>query len=193
MRKNKKNVYSVRAAALCALLGSTAINIYPTAAYAEDAATEDRGMAALASITYNFARFIQWRGERAATPHENFVLCIIDDRVSPAWSALEGKAVGDRAVALAYPTNVESAGRDCDMAYVGVARQKDFPLRDLSKSGVVTVSDSTKFTDIGGAIGFTVADNRATFVINEQVMARAGARVSSKLMRVGMRVSVGGK
>jgi hypothetical protein len=45
----------------------------------------------------------------------------------------------------------------------------------------------------GGAIQLLISDKGATFDINERSLNRAGARISSKLMRVGMRVSLSGE
>ena len=155
-----------------------------------DTSEASRADLALAAITFNFARFIQWRDADERARRDNFAICVIDEDPSAAWRTLEGKTVDARKVALLYRDEILSLSEQCDMAYVSSAQQKLYSMRDLAKGGVVTISDSTRFASNGGEIEFSLADNRATFDINEQALSRAGARVSSKLMRVGMRVSV---
>jgi len=183
--KNK----SAKNALLAAVFVFTAT---PQLAFAQSQEESDASRAdiALAAITYNFARFIQWRDQDSKAARENFSICIIDEDPSTAWQGIEGKAVGQHKVALLYRDDILSLSEQCDMAYVSAAQQKLYSMKDFAKDGIVTISDSVRFTSNGGAIGFSLADNRATFDVNEQALSRAGARVSSKLMRVGMRVNV---
>ena len=174
-------------AGLGAAVSLFAMAFSPAVAEDSDATRSDQ---VVASITYNFARFIQWRDQGAKSANENFSICIIDRDASSAWSSLEGKTVGAQKVKLLYQNDITEIGQQCDLAYVSTDQLKYYSLRDLAKNGVVTISDAAKFNVNGGAIELSVADSRATFEINEQVLARAGARISSKLMRVGMRLSV---
>lgn len=167
-----------------------AVALVPSASFADAAAAPSHEDLVVASIAFNFARFIQWGAGDEAASTQSLVFCVLDDGPSPAWGQLEGKAVGQRKIALEYVGTTEPLERKCDMAYVSADWMESLSLRELADSGVVTISDVKRFAREGGAIELTVGDKGATFDVNERSLSRAGARISSKLMRVGMKVSV---
>lgn len=174
-------------------LGACAvIALAPACAFAATPTDTSRRELVVASIAFNFARFVQWRESDAESASGNLVFCVLDDSPSPAWREIEGKSVGQRKIELEYVGAAAPFGRNCDMAYVSENSMEGLSVRDLAESGVVTISDVKRFTKEGGAIGLDISDRGATFDINEKSLNRAGARISSKLLRVGMRVSLSG-
>lgn len=166
--------------------------LIPSTSFAESAEPASRKDLVVASVSYNFARFIQWRAAEAGDTGANLVFCILDDDASSAWRQIEGKAVGDRKVQLEYMGAASAGGGNCDMAYVSEKATNASLLNNLAESGVVTISDAKRFSKQGGAIELSVSDKGASFDVNERSLNRAGARISSKLMRVGMKVSLSG-
>ena len=59
-----------------------------------------------------------------------------------------------------------------------------------SRGGVATISSNRNFLKKGGAIQLFVNKKNASFEINPRALKRADVRISSKLMRVGMKVNV---
>lgn len=174
--------------ALCATLA-----LCPSGAFADSAEQAPRQELIVASVAYNFARFIQWRAPDAGEAQANLVFCILDAGASPAWRQLEGKAVGDRKIQLEYLGKNAPSGHNCNLLYVNEDSLGALSLGELAESGVVSISDARHFVKKGGAIQLLISDKGATFDINERSLNRAGARISSKLMRVGMRVSLSGE
>lgn len=169
-----------------------ALALIPSTSFAENTEPVSRKDLVVASVSYNFARFIQWRAAEAGETGANLVFCIVDDDASSAWGQIEGKAVGDRKVQLEYMGAGSPDGDKCDMAYVSEKAMNASMLYDLADSGVVTISDAKRFSKSGGAIELSVSEKGASFDVNERSLDRAGARISSKLMRVGMKVSLSG-
>ncbi|MFZ5616342.1 MAG: YfiR family protein [Pseudomonadota bacterium] len=164
----------------------------PSASFADAGADASRQELVVASVAFNFARFIQWGETDATASAQSLVFCILDDGPSPAWRQLEGKTVGQRRIELEYVRAAEPSERKCDMAYVSKNSMESLSLKEMAESGVVTISDAKRFAKEGGAIELAVSDKGATFDVNQRSLSRAGARISSKLMRVGMRVSLSG-
>ncbi len=166
--------------------------LIPSTSFAESAEPASRNDLIVASVSYNFARFIQWRAAETGETETSLVFCIVDDDASSAWRQIEGKAVGDRKVQLEYLGASSAGGGNCDMAYVSEKATNASLLSNLAESGVVTISDAKRFSKQGGAIELSVSDKGASFDVNQRSLNRAGARISSKLMRVGMKVSLSG-
>lgn len=182
----------IRRIASCSALAM--LSFVSSNANAADAAAAPREELIVASVSYNFARFIQWDAEKnASAPSSNFVFCILDPTASPAWGKLEGKAVGERKIQVEYLGSGSPSQRNCNMVYVNERAIGSLALGEIAEDGVVSISDARNFVKKGGAIQLSINDNGASFDINERSLSRAGARISSKLMRVGMRVSVSGK
>jgi hypothetical protein len=169
------------------------------ASVAAPAAAEMRGLRQstqadriVASITFNFARFAQWKGDNggAAGP---LTLCVLDSGASDAWATFEGEDVGGRPLAVKVFSDAEAAGEGCDIAYLSDAARTHNSPRSLAKAGVLTISDSANFARRGGAIELLVRGSKFQFEINDQALKEAGVRISSKLLRVGMKVSVPGE
>ncbi len=190
---NKSSYLSAGLARRVVSLGvCAALAFSPSTAFAESADAASRQELVVASISYNFARFIQWRATESEVASGNLVFCILDEDASAAWRQIEGKSVGERKVQLEYMGAASSDGRNCDMAYVSEKAVNAPMLNALAESGVVTISDARRFSKQGGAIELTVSEKGASFDVNQRSLNRAGARISSKLMRVGMKVSVSG-
>lgn len=169
-----------------------ALALAPSTSFAQDAEAASRQELVVASVAYNFARFIQWRAAESGVAPTNLVFCIVDDDASSAWRQIDGKSVGERKVRLEYLGAAPSDSHNCDMAYISETAIKALSLNDLAESGVVTISDAKRFSKQGGAIELSVTDKGASFDVNQRSLNRAGARISSKLMRVGMKVSLSG-
>lgn len=186
--KSKTNAGRRAGAAFAGAIASVAALAADAQASGAEEATREAMI--VASITYNFARFLQWDSAAAEDEAGSLVLCVVDGDASPAWRNIDGKRVGARAIEVVYSRDGAIAGAGCKLAYFSDELLKSVSLKEVADAGVVTISDSWRFLKSGGAIQLVVADNRATFDVNTRTLNRAGARVSSKLMRVGMKVSV---
>ncbi len=172
------------AAFVCAGVAAPARADHPAGGAGEhDAAT-------MANISYNFARFMNWRGARKDGARDVFRLCVISETFDEGWLAVEGKSVSGRSVEVVHFPVLGDAARDCNLAYIEAPLAKAAVLRDVSEAGVVTMSDRVDFLRIGGAIQLFFVANRFEFDVNDQTLRRSGVRLSSKLRRVGMKVEM---
>jgi hypothetical protein len=133
-----------------------------------------------AAFLYNFAKFAEWPA--SAQP---LTMCIVGDtRVARELvktvqdkrldgRALEVKAIGSDAPMLA-----------CDVLFVSEseARRAAPVLVALRTLPVLTVSDSPGFARTNGIIELVVERERMHFAINTDAAARAGIRLSSRLL-----------
>lgn len=139
-----------------------------------------------AAFLYNFALFTEWPNDVGATLH----LCVYGaDPFGTELDALQGKAVGERSIAVHRKDADESLG-GCDIVFIAASAMDGLSrvLDALHGGKVLTVADSPDAVRHGVALGMTVAQNRVTFAANLLAAHRAGLNLSSKLLRLATEV-----
>src|SRR5262249_45977464 len=150
-------------------------------AQVDDAAAhrEDRLKAA---YLFNFAKFVEWPGLTAAQP---LTICFMGGAGVYASLALDldNKTIGGHKVQLRQLED-EAPVQGCAGLHWHARPGEGaclFPAADLS---VLTVGDSTDFTDKGGMIALYTDSNRLRFNVNVDNVRRAGLRISSSLLEL---------
>ncbi len=137
-----------------------------------------------AAFLLNFTRFVDWPDTAFADPNAPVSICIWGD--DPFGRVLdqtvEGEMVNSRKVILQRLHRQPS--KSCQVLFIGAA-EKDVPkvLSDFGP-GVLTVGDGDNFLHDGGMISFVIENRRVRFDVSQGTAARAGLRVSSKLLTV---------
>jgi YfiR/HmsC-like len=138
-----------------------------------------------AAFLFNFAKFIDWPESSFASEQSPFSICILgsDPFGSALDRTLQGKVVGNRPVTLTRITQIAQT-RQCQVVFVSSSESRRLPeiVDRLQSASVLLVGESDGFAEAGGAIQFTLEDNRVRFTINTDVADRAGLKFSSKLL-----------
>jgi len=87
--------------------------------------------------------------------------------------ALQGKTIGDRAVAIERSKDLVDA-RHCQMVFVSSSEKRRVPeiLNGLRGTNVLVVGESDGFAAAGGVIQFALEDNHVRFLINTDAADR---------------------
>jgi len=155
----------------------------PALVYAQ--ATEPSEYQLKAAFLFNFAKFIDWPKNVLGGPQSPFTICglgqdpfghILDDE-------LQGKVIGDRPLATRRLKGTEEARR-CQIVFVSSSEGAHLTeiFESLRGASVLLVGETTGFASSGGAIEFTIEDNRVRFTINTDTADRTGLSFSSKLL-----------
>jgi len=137
-----------------------------------------------AAFLYNFAKFVEWP-DAFADPHAPIVLGIVGE--DPFGSVLDkivlGKTVNDRGLVIKRLKEGPDL-RNCHILFVSSSERKHMPqiLESLQGSSVLTVGETDRFAQSGGVINFILEENKVRFEINSETAARAGLKISSKLL-----------
>ncbi len=138
-----------------------------------------------AAFLFNFAKFVDWPPNSFASPQSPFLICILgNDPFGQAIDeTLRGQSIGGRRVAVQRVRDASEL-RHCQMAFISSTEQRhlDSILQAVQGANVLLVGESPGFAAAGGAIQFEMQDDRVRFSINPDAAARAGLRVSSKLL-----------
>jgi len=139
-----------------------------------------------AAFLYNFALFTDWSAGVGPTLN----LCVYGhDPFGSEIDGLEGKAVGERHIAVHRLTDIEAL-RDCQFVFITDSAIGSLPrvLAGLRGASVLTVADSPGAVDQGVVLNMNVVNNRVTFEANLAAAHDAKINLSSKLLRLATRV-----
>jgi hypothetical protein len=168
----------LRAAALCAALAAA------TAARAHDRGEAGYGEHTVeAALAYNVLKFVEWPADAPLQRSASLALCVLgdDDLAVAAEATLAGKAVGGRPVAVRTVASVAEAAA-CHAVFLGRVPDVERAAFLLGDAGVVTFGDRPGFGAAGVLFTFFPEGGRIRFAVNLEAAARAGVRVSSKVL-----------
>jgi hypothetical protein len=96
---------------------------------------------------------------------------------------VQGKIVGGRKLQVEHPSGASKA-KGCQILFVSAMEGKpDWALLHGGYGpGVLTVGETSDFTERGGVIDFVQQQNHLAFEINVEAAERAGVKISSKLL-----------
>jgi hypothetical protein len=138
-----------------------------------------------AAFLYNFAKFVDWPPSAFTDAKQPLDVCVYgrDPFGTALEDALLGKSIGERRVSLGRAMQFQDLV-GCHVIFVSASVHE--PAADLANRlkgrAVLLVGESEGFAASGGAIQFTIEDNRVHFVINPDAADRAGLKISSKLL-----------
>jgi hypothetical protein len=138
-----------------------------------------------AAFLLNFTKFIDWPQSESAAP---FDICLVGD--DPFGAVLdqmvEGETFQGRKLAVQRVRRPVPAA--CHVLFIAKSEKDVEGLLSSLGPGVLTVGEESGFLHAGGMIGFVIAERRVRFDINEGASARAGLRISSKLLSIARSV-----
>lgn len=148
-----------------------------------------------AAFLYNFTKFIEWPPPEGLPIAEPFRICVAGDAAFArlVGTLVAGESTAGRPLAVSVPGTSEAA-RACQVLFVSQAERElgTRLLAAVSGFPVLTVGDSPRFLDEGGAIQFVLDKRRVRFDISLPAIERAHLRVSSNLLRVARHIRQNG-
>ena len=175
-----------------AIVAAAAATLAVPAALAQtEAGVEDDVKAA---YVFNFTKFVQWPSSAFSGTTDPINVCVAGDGavVKAIERIVTGEHVEGRPLRAIAEMPEDPSG--CHVLFVGRGASDRIArlMASTSKAPVLTIGDSTRFLQQGGMIAFVVENRRVRFDINVQPAARAGLKVSSKLLRVARHVRENG-
>ena len=148
-----------------------------------------------AAFLYNFTKFVDWPQSAFESTTEPLRVCVVADAAftRSVDRIIEGETVRGRPLRRVVPGPTEVAR--CHVLFVGAPeteRAREL-LASVGRAPVLTVGESRRFIEQGGAISFIVVNDRVRFDVNTRATDRAGLTVSSKLLRVARRLEEHGR
>ena len=143
-----------------------------------------------AALLLNFARFIEWPDGAFAAQQAPIEICVFAP--NPFGDALDrvlqSETVGGRPLSSRSVRNTaESAG--CHLLFVP-AGSEAHAATVVSQAGphTVTVGESRRFEQMGGAVTFVLDHGRVRFNVNLRPVEQRGVRISARMLHLAGRV-----
>ncbi len=141
-----------------------------------------------AAYLVNFLKYVEWPVQRAT-----LTICLFGrDSLGPSLAGYEGRQIGGRELRIRKVSSPEQLA-DCSELFIPETEEGRIGavLRWTENQPILTISDAEVFIRDGGAIGLVRSEGRLQFDVNADVLARAGLKPSSQMMRLARQV-IGG-
>ena len=137
-------------------------------------------------MIFNMTRYVDWPEESFPAGNAPFTICVLGKgELAGAVGALQGKTIKGRPVVV---RNVSQVGdkEACQIAVIDKSERRRLRtvLKQLNRTGVLTVSDAPGFASAGGTVGFVELDGRIAFEINPEAGRQCRIRMSSQLLKL---------
>jgi YfiR/HmsC-like len=153
--------------------------------FAQDTASTEYQVKA--AYLFNFAKFVEWPTGAFRSPNSPLVICVLG--LNPFGSDLEGsiagKTVGGHRLKISnLPHGLDASS--CQIVFIASSEKGQMReiLQSLTGASVLTVGDTSGFTDDGGMINFVLEGERVRFEANVDAAEHAHLRLSARLLTV---------
>lgn len=140
-----------------------------------------------AAFLYNFTRFIEWPPASFSDATDPIVIGVLG--YAPLSAELErivqGRRVNGRAVVVKRVEALEET-RSVHLLFMSTTEEARFAAvaAAIEGSPVLTVGESSLFSQAGGIISFVLEDDKVRFVINIASAERTGLHISAQLQKL---------
>jgi hypothetical protein len=102
---------------------------------------------------------------------------------------MDGKKVKKKVIVVKDIDNIAQVSPN-SLLIVGKINDNDIKdiLISLSKKHILTISDVDSFIEVGGIVQFVTVGRKIKFKINNKSAQKAGIKISSKLLRLAIKV-----
>jgi hypothetical protein len=170
------------------LSGALAVLCAPARPGAQSASDEYRLKAA---FVYRFPQFVEWP---AAAFRESGTLDVCVLQPNPFGSELEqlvtGEAVSGRPLRVRLVSGIDGL-EGCHALFAGGRSDVKPALKAVIGRPVLTIGETDRFLDDGGAIALKMVGRRVRFEVNATNVQKSGLRISAQLLSLAAAVRGG--
>lgn len=145
-----------------------------------------------AAFLFNFAKFVEWPADRLTTNNLPIRFGVLGESAKFAADlrkTLEGKTIDTHPVELVFYDSLPASNLP-HILFISDSERRNFRriLDSLKGQPVLTVGDEGGFCEAGGMINFQLDAKKIRFEINQKAAEQHQLRLSSKLLRVALRL-----
>jgi hypothetical protein len=139
-----------------------------------------------AAFVYNFVQLTEWPDESFEAADAPIVIAVLNgDGMAAAIDAVvAGRQIGRRSVVIRRCKTADGAGRCHALVAPGEQDRPRDVVAAVADRPVLLIGEGDYFLPAGGTIRFFTDDKKMRFEVNQAAAARAGVRISSKLLRL---------
>ncbi len=140
-----------------------------------------------AAFLYNFVKFVEWPADAFPNDGAPIIIGLVgnDPFGSKIDQMINGRFANGRRLVLKRFPDLRTLAY-CHIVFICSSEKNNLrQLLSATGAGVLTVSETDRFTQMGGMINFTIVDSKVRFEINQGAAERAGLKISAKLLSLG--------
>ena len=139
-----------------------------------------------AAIVLSFLRYCEWPAPATADATLTVGALGRPALIETLRRVLAGKSVGNRPVRV-VEIGLEDDPRCCQIVYLATARPREIKagLTAARMARTLTIGESERFLELGGAVNLLTVDGRMSFEVSLEALKRSGITISSTLLRFG--------
>ena len=141
-----------------------------------------------AVFIHKFIQYVQWPDPDTSSV---FVIGILGDTdvAAPLREIARKRTVGDRKLIVEPKKGIEDLGT-CHVLFIAGSKQDllEETKKQVEDRHILTIGDTEGFGHQGIAINFTFVKEKLKFEINRRAIERAGLKVGSQLLKLGIPV-----
>ena len=143
-----------------------------------------------AALLLNFARFIEWPDRAFADASAPINVRVFGG--NPFGDTLErtlsGETIGSHSLAARHVKSVAESTA-CHMVFVPAGSEsRATAILQQQGSYAVSVGESERFENMGGAVTLVLEEGRVRFKVNLRPVERRGIRISARMLQLASRV-----
>ena len=143
-----------------------------------------------AALLLNFARFIEWPERAFSSPQAPIEVCVFAPNPfgDTLTRVLEGETVGNRSLSAREVRSAEDSAT-CHLLFVPAGTEaRAGALVRRNGPFTITVGESNRFEDMGGAVSFVLEGGRVRFNVNLRPVEERGVRISARMLQLASQV-----
>ena len=133
----------------------------------------------------SFVRHSEWIQHAQAGP---IVIGVVGrpSMIRTLRRTLDGKTANSRSIRI-VDAAASAELNICQVVYLATENNKELrnTLSGLRASKALTIGESDRFLEYGGAVNLVIVDGHMSFEVSREALDRAGVSISSKLLRYG--------
>jgi hypothetical protein len=140
-----------------------------------------------AVFLYNIAQFVEWPKDSIPEDTSSIIIGLLGK--DPFGSYIDDTIKGEEV--NGHPLIIEryaaaSDIKNCHILFIhsALGPKLNSILKNLRGKNILTVSDATNFTKLGGMVGFITQENKIRIQINLEDVKEENITISSKLLRL---------
>jgi len=149
-----------------------------------------------AAFLFNFTQFVEWPESSFSNSQIPAVIGILgkDPFGNYLQDMIAGEAINHHPLLIKHFSSVEEVA-NCHIVFINISDKKTLQaiIDKLKGKTILTVSDASRFSKLGGMIQLSTRDDKVTIEINLNAIKAENLVVSSKLLKLSQIVSTDNK
>jgi len=178
----KDKYYFLRAVVLILIISLTSANVV----FPSDKSARRKEYQIKAAYLYNFLKFTEFTEVNSPDSISEISIVILgEDPFGDFLTPILNKTIQNKPIRISRISSIEEIG-NCHLLYISDSRKDSLSstFEQLSESNILTVGETSTFTQQGGMIGFFINDGSVKFEINLTAANHASIKFRSQLLSV---------